>query len=77
MWLLPFHPIHAAATSLAHATPLHEVTSFMQRPALQSHLESSDRLVLMHHEELLHAGVVEHAPLLARAYRIEVEHSSV
>jgi hypothetical protein len=50
----------------------HEATSFMQSPALQSYLERSDGLLLVHHEELLHAGVVEHAPLLARAYKIEV-----
>jgi hypothetical protein len=44
----------------------------MQRPALQSNLECCDGLLLVHHEQLLHAGVVKHAPLLARAYRIEV-----
>jgi hypothetical protein len=59
-------------TDKNYTTPLHEVTSFIQRPALQPYLESSDRLLLVHHEQLLHAGVVKHAPLLARAYRIEV-----
>jgi hypothetical protein len=58
--------------SLAHTTCSHEATSFVQRPALQPYLKGGDRLLLVHHEQLLHAGVVEHAPLLARAYRIEV-----